>query len=193
MEDEKKTTDYIKKFTDSEHSIKRIPFYMFLICVLLVVLIFEIRNTNNSLRIIAENGTQSVEYDTVYDTFVEIVTEETKELEDYIPIASENSTSTTNNAVNNNGETTTKTSSTVTTKHSTTSTTTVGTTVIADNNNQGKQNYILVTSTKKIHSTDCTYASKAKPENKKSVTLTDDQLNEYINNGYVLCKSCGGK
>lgn len=194
MEEEKKITDYIKSFTDTEHSIKRIPFYMLIVCVLLVVLIFEIRDTNKSLRIIAENGTKSVEYETIDDTFVEIVTEETKELVDYIPAASENTSSTTKISSNkdHNNVSTTKTSSNSTTKESTANATGSANAEVA-NNNQGKRNYILVTSTKKVHSPDCTYALRAKAENKKSVTLTDEQIDEYINRGYVLCKSCGGK
>ncbi len=57
---------------------------------------------------------------------------------------------------------------------------------------QGKT-YVINTSSKKIHKPDCSFIARTKEENKKTVVLSDEQLKEYINNGYQICKTCGGK
>ena len=60
--------------------------YFFLVSVLLVVLIFKLGQTNEYLKVIAENGKNSIEYETFDDTFIEVITEENKDKEDYIPL-----------------------------------------------------------------------------------------------------------
>ena len=50
-----------------------------------------------------------------------------------------------------------------------------------------KASYILVTSTKKYHTPDCTYGKNAKEENKESVTLSKEEIEAQ---GYIPCGSC---
>lgn len=50
--------------------------------------------------------------------------------------------------------------------------------------------YVLNTSSKKIHSPDCRYATSMKEENKKVVENAD--LDELISEGYEVCSVCGG-
>ena len=50
-----------------------------------------------------------------------------------------------------------------------------------------KTTYILVTSTKKYHESDCTYAKNAKDENKESTTLSKEEIEKQ---GYSPCGSC---
>lgn len=47
--------------------------------------------------------------------------------------------------------------------------------------------YILVTSTNKYHTPECTYGKNAKDENKQAVSLTKEEIEEQ---GYTPCGSC---
>lgn len=51
-----------------------------------------------------------------------------------------------------------------------------------------KAEYVLNTSSKKIHSLDCSGAKNMSEKNKE--TVKGDKLQSYINNGYELCGSC---
>lgn len=192
MEKENKFIDFFRKITDSESALKRIPFYFFLICVLLVVLIFKLGKTNQYLRIIAENGTSNIEYETRDDTFIEVITEDKKEIEDYIPLLEEVTDETTTEKKTNVSakETTTKSNKETTTNNTTHSSTTTQT---SEENNVTKKTYILNINSKKIHYPDCSSAARTKEENKKTVNLSKDELQNYINDGYTFCKTCGGE
>ena len=56
----------------------------------------------------------------------------------------------------------------------------------------GKINFVINISSKKIHYADCSFVSRMNEDNRQSIQLTKDELNDYINNGYTLCSSCGG-
>ncbi len=56
----------------------------------------------------------------------------------------------------------------------------------------GAKSYIINTESKKIHFRDCYVLENTSDEKKKSVILTDEELEEYLNNGYEVCKKCGG-
>ena len=190
---EKKIVSIFKKFINIDESVKRIPMYFFLVCVLLVVLIFKLTQTNEYLKVIAENGKNSIEYETFGDTFIEVSTEETKNKEDYLPLLEEvtdNDTSTEENTTKNQNnsvkETTTKAQKETTTKNSTTTTQ-------KQDDNVARKTYVLNTSSKKIHLPDCSFVGRTKEENKKTVKLSTDELNQYKNDGYNMCKTCGGK
>ncbi len=174
---EKKIVSIFKKFIDIDESVKRIPIYFFLVCVLLVVLIFKISQTNEYLKEIAENGKNNIEYETFDDTFIEISTEETKNKEDYIPLLEEVTD-------NENLPESTTIKQDITLKETTTQ---------KSNDNIAIKTYVLNTSSKKIHLPDCSFAIRTKEENKKSVELSNEELNQYKNDGYVICKTCGGK
>ena len=55
-----------------------------------------------------------------------------------------------------------------------------------------KQKYVINTSSKKIHLPECSFVGRTKEENKKTVELTKDELNNYLQNGHEFCKTCGG-
>ena len=197
---ENKLVSIFKKLTDSEQALKRIPTYFFCICVLLIAIAIQLGNTNKYLRIISENGTNIVEYETFDDTFVEIITEEQKDIEDYVPLLEEVSTETTTKKQNisskvtttakNNSDNETTTNNKVETTTTTTTSTVTHTTT--SQNISNSQTYVLNINSKKIHLPDCSFVARTKEENKKTVKLTDDELQAYVNDGYTICKTCGG-
>lgn len=67
------------------------------------------------------------------------------------------------------------------------------TTTQKSDDNVSRKTYVLNTSSKKIHLPDCTFVGRTKEENKKTVKLSTDELNQYKNDGYTICKTCGGK
>lgn len=191
MEKENKLVSLFKKITDSETALKRIPFYFFLICVLLVVLIFKLGKTNTYLRIIAENGTSNVEYETRENEFFEIVSEDKEEIDDYIPLLEEVTDEATTKKQNNSvKETTTKSVTENLDKNNNISTTT--TTQSSPESSSAKTTYVINISSKKIHLADCSFVARTKEENKKTVNLSDTELERYLKDEYTLCKTCGG-
>lgn len=54
------------------------------------------------------------------------------------------------------------------------------------------KSYIINTESKKIHFSDCYVLDNTSDDKKNSVTLTDEELQEYLSNGYEVCKKCGG-
>lgn len=183
-------SEKLKKFFSSEESLQRIPIYLFLICVLFAALFFRLGKTNLYLKEIAANGTNVIEVETKdndYESVVAVYIDgTTKTLADYVPVFDEitkdepttqKSTETTTKAK----ETTSKDKATTQTKQQTT----------ANNNKSGKTTYILNTSSKKIHLPTCSFVDRTKDENKKTVQLTAEELQEYLNNGYTFCKTCG--
>lgn len=176
METENKFIKIFKKIADVESSFKRMPLYFLIMCILLVVLIVKLDKTNDYLQMIAENGATKLEVETQDDTFIEIITEKDKTKEDYVPqleVVTEKST-----------ESTTKKNS---------STNSTATTTQLTDENVSRKTYILNTSSKKIHSPSCSFVSRTKDENKKTVKLSSDELKNYIDKGYAICKTCGGK
>lgn len=183
-----KFSEKLKKSFSSEASLQRIPLYFFLTCVLLVVLICKLGETNYYLKEIAANGTDVIEIETKdkdYENVVDVYIESTKSAEDIVPILEEITTkeSTTEKSPK---ETTTKNTEDTTKQSQSTQTT-------ADNENaSSKTTYVLNISSKKIHLPDCSFVSRTKEENKKTVELTDEELQQYFDDGYTLCKTCGG-
>ncbi len=166
-----KIKTYIEKLTSEEASLKRIPFCLFLLGVLVCVLIFKIGETNKYLKIIAENDTPSIEIQTKdekYDEVLNIYTEEEKKPEDILP---------------NPYDVINKQPSSDNKDETVEPSTSVG----------NKQKYVINISSKKIHKPDCSFVERTKDENKKTVELSADELKEYINNGHEVCKTCGGE
>lgn len=52
--------------------------------------------------------------------------------------------------------------------------------------------YVINTNSKKIHRPSCSVLTNTNESNKKYVTLTDEELNDYLNGSYEFCKKCGG-
>ena len=165
-----KIKSYIKKFTSEEASLKKIPFYLFLVGVLIVILIVKINETNKYLKIISENNNPSIEIHTKddnYDEVLNIYTENEKTPEEILPNPYEEIVT---KPSENNTEETVEPS-------------------VSTNN---KQKYVINTSSKKIHLPECSFVERTKEENKKTVELTKDELNNYLQNGHEFCKTCGG-
>ncbi|MGN0538681.1 MAG: hypothetical protein ACI4KI_02385 [Candidatus Fimenecus sp.] len=192
-----KLTEFFKKITTSEAALKRVPIYFFAICVLLTVLVVKISKTNTYLQRIAENGTNSIEYQTRNaNSSFDVFTETTKSIEDIIPMFEEDGTteseSQTQESTVDNSEkpssNTVQSSSQAVTEAKTTVSDTKSTTV----NNAAKTTYVINKSSKKIHKYDCSFVDRMNEENKQIVQLTDSELQEYLKNGYTKCSSCGG-
>lgn len=203
MKKDNKFTEYFKKITETEASLRRVPKYFFVICVVMILIFGQLVKTNDYLKTIAENTARS---NSVKETFVEEVTETEKTIEDFIPILEEisryeeeNSTTifyhnTDDNEETSSVETTTKrqTNSNTSNASKNETTTKKETTTKSSENNAKSKTYVINTNSKKIHYADCTFAERTKEENKKTVKLTDDELKSYLNNGYTFCKTCGG-
>lgn len=165
-----KIKTYIVNFTSEEASLKKIPFYLFLIGVLIVVFIIKINETNKYLKIIAESDNPSIEIhtkDEKYDEVLNIYTEDTKTPEEILPNPYDEI---------NKQPTSENKEEFVEPSTSTTS----------------KQKYVINISSKKIHKPECSFVARTKEENKKTVELSNDELKEYLNNGHEFCKTCGG-
>lgn len=196
MEDKNSFKDFLKKQTSAESLLKKVPFLLLLICVLLVVSIFKINETNKLLERIADNNINNVEYEKFKDTFIEVETENNETVEDYLPIVSElheKDESTTENNSSDSKETTTKQGSVSKNETTTQNSDTIKETTTKTDDNVQRKTYVLNISSKKIHSPNCSFVPRTKEENKKTVKLSDSELKNYINDGYALCKTCGGK
>ena len=169
-ENKPKIKKYIEKFSSEEASLKKNPFYLFLIGVLIIVFIIKINETNKYLKIIAESDNPSIEIhtkDEKYDEVLNIYTEDTKTPEEILPNPYDEI---------NKQPTSENKEEIVEPSTSTTS----------------KQKYVINISSKKIHKPDCSFVARTKDENKKNVELSNDELKEYLNNGHEFCKTCGG-
>lgn len=180
----------LKKIFSSDASLQRIPLYFFFTCVLLVVLILKLGETNQYLKEIAANGTDVIEIETKdkdYENVVDVYVETSKSAEDYIPLYEE---------VTDNSSTTEKSNESTTKKSETTikeNTTKSDTTQPSNKDDKSdKTTYVLNISSKKIHLPDCSFVNRTKEENKKTVELTDQELQQYLDDGYTFCKTCGG-
>ncbi len=171
MENKNRIESHSEKEKSSNTNSNRTPFILFLVGVLLCVLIFKLSETNKYLKIIAENSSITIETeikDEDYDSVLNIYTEEPTKQEDILHNPYEEPTKTTDYV-----EPPSQNDDTTDTKQGVT--------------------YVINTSSKKIHIPDCSFVARTKEENKKTVVLSDEQLKDYVNNGYQLCKTCGGK
>ncbi|MCH5192213.1 MAG: hypothetical protein J1F23_08630 [Oscillospiraceae bacterium] len=213
MGESNKISDFLKKITDEQSALRRLPLYFFLICVLLVVLIFKIGETNKKLEIIAENAGAYIGYETKANDPLEIYSEETKGVDDYIfqfesetesEIKDESSTE--NSPISGSESSSQKVTAQYTessTKEKTTSASNTGSTpgttqksqenpTANSNNSSSKTTYVINTNSKKIHKSNCSYVSSMNDSNKLVVSLTDAEHSEYLSSGYTACSRCGG-
>ena len=165
----KKFSEKLKNLFSEEESLRRIPLYFFITCVLLVILIFKLGETNKYLELIAENGgALGIHYEeTTKNENVNIIieTEENKDINDALPMYDFLESQT--------DESTTKESKT--------------------SNNTNAITYVINRDSKKIHKADCSFAKRMNEDNKLIVTLTPDELKEYLENGHTECSSCKGE
>lgn len=212
MNKSNKIAEFLKKITDEQYSLRRLPVYFFLICILLVVLIFKIGETNQKLEIIAEKAGAYIDYETKSNNdSLEIFSEKQKGIDDVIPqFESETSSDNTESDLsessvasepNNDFQNVTSTAShtkstskeTATTNTPVTSNQTTRTeTPVKNADSSQTTTYVINKSSKKIHRSDCSSVARMKDSNKLIVSLTDAEYTEYLNNGYSSCKVCGG-
>ena len=164
---------------------------------MLTVLVVKISKTNIYLQRIAQNGTDSIEYQTRNaNSSFDVFTETTKNIEDIIPMFEEDDTtasesqtqeSTVGNSKKPSGNAV-QSSSQAVTEAKTTVSDSKSTTV----NKAAKTTYVINKNSKKIHRYDCSFVDRMNEKNKQIVQLTDSELQEYLQNGYTNCSSCGG-
>lgn len=173
---ENETKAKLKNFIDnaftSEAKASRIPYYFFAICVLLTVICLELNTANRYLKRIASGGAgaYSFEINSKSNDPNEVFAEKTDESE--TETISENKPSESNTVSESKINSTT----TTTTKPQT-----------------GAKTYVINKSSKKIHYSSCSYAENMKEENKLTVKITYEELqNQYLSNGYTFCSKCIG-
>lgn len=181
-----KLMEFLEKSVSGEIILKRIAFYLFLICVLLGLVFFKLNEINESILMIAEPisvHTKEEKNKDIADVFIE----EKGEIGDVLPFYNELEEST------SEATTTTKideTNSNIKEHEDKTNTTTEVAT--SNNHSSSKINFVINVNSNKIHYADCSFVNRMKEENRKSIQLSDSELKEYLNNGYTLCSTCGG-
>ncbi len=179
-----KITEFLKKSITSEIILKRIALYLFVICFLLLISFFKLCEIEKNIAQIAESNPNSFvnENESVADVFFE----EEKGIGDYLPLYDEIEENSTSETTTHTVETSSKVQNDETTSGTVTEAST------SSYNNSSKMNFVINVSSNKIHYADCSFVNRMKEENRKSIQLSKDELNEYINNGYTLCSTCGG-
>ncbi len=177
--------DKISKFLENsvtgEVVLRRISFYLLLICILLGLIFFKLNEINNNILNFSEpvlSSLKNEEKESVKDVFID---DNNNIIGDVLPMY--------NDLRESESENTTKISTESTTMEIDNST---ENTTNAKENNSKKYDFVVNVNSKKIHYADCTFVSRMKEENRKKMQLSNDELNEYLNNGYTLCSTCGG-
>ena len=181
--------DFVEYLCSDEFKIKTITFCCIVMAATLVLIAGELYNIYKGI-----NAVTDLLEDGEYNKVVEVFHDE-KTPEDVLPILGV--VSTTENAddvveeIDETEKSTnekTDSTSTTTSKHETTTNTNNTTT-----KPQSKtKTYVINKNSKKIHTNDCSFVDRMKEENKQIVQLTNDELNNYLNDGYTTCSSCGG-
>lgn len=181
-----KIIEFLDKSVTSEMILKRIALYLFLACILLVLIFFKLDEINENI-VLATEPILSRYNTEKEDKVSDVLIEDKFELEDTLPLFNEIEnisspdvtiqSSTEANTNNQFNETKTE----ISTENLT-----------PDNNSSHKYNFVINVNSNKIHYADCTFVNRMKEENKKQIQLNDSELNEYLNNGYTMCSSCGG-
>ena len=157
----------IKGNAKNEEKSRLVPICLFLIIALLIGIVFKLHATNKYLKIISDYyNTGKISMDIIgdeYKSVSEVFDENEKEYNSAKDDTSSESNDTTDEEVTNTDD------------------------------DSPKKEYILNISSKKIHYPSCSVVNRMKEENKKSVELTDEQLNDYKSKGYTMCSTCGGK
>ena len=177
-----KIIDFLEKSVSSEAVLKRIATYLFIACILLCLIFFKLNEINQTILDVSNpilSNIKTEEYESVKDVFIE---DNDNILGDVLPLYDElKEDESTNITENKNDISSDKT----TTEKNTEST-------AQQQSHSVNYDFVINTNSKKIHYSDCTFVSRMKKENRKDIQLSNDELNEYINNGYTLCSTCGG-
>ena len=191
MDNENKNSrikDFVDYLRSDEFKIKTITFCCIVMAAMLVLIAGELYNIYKGI-----NAVTDLLEDGEYNKVVEVFHDE-KTPEDVLPILGV--ISTTENADDdkeNNNDSHKKDNKTEQTTDKNTQTNSASTTTTTTTNPQSKtKTYVINKSSKKIHTKDCSFVDRMKEENKQTVQLTNDELNNYLNDGYTTCSSCGG-
>lgn len=175
-----------KTNSKTETLLKLVSGLLVISCAITVVLLFKINEMNNNLNrlsYIMENETESYQYKDTIDVFYE----ETENGEEMLPGYDE---------YNNNKNEETTVDKETTSKKDTSIAATENITIKDEEtqspDNSSKRNYVINVNSKKIHYSSCTFVGRMKEENKKEIELSKNELNDYLNNGYTFCSTCGG-
>ena len=183
----KKLTDYLEKAVTAEAVVRRIAFYLLIICVFLCLIFFKLNEINQTILEVNEPILSSVkteENESVKDVFIE---ENDNIIGDVLPMYNELKESESkkeDEAVSDKA--------TVNTTEASTGKSFEDESTAQQQSSSKKSDFVINVSSKKIHYADCTFVGRMKEENRKAVQLSYEELNEYINNGYKLCSTCGG-
>lgn len=170
--------DFTEKENSDKHgsntALERLtPFLSAVTCLLLIVVIIMLSRTNTYLKTLSGTETDRIvyeAYDDKSDAEPDLIIKEEITKENVLPILD-------NEAI---------------TEENTTQEATSSVESASQEDVSGKNQYVINKNSKKIHLSDCTFVSRMKEDNKETVYLTEDELNERINNGYTKCSSCGG-
>lgn len=175
-----KIIEFFEKSVTSEIILKRIAFYLFLICILLGLVFFKLNEINENILSVSANSV-IVDTKTEKESVADIFIEEKGEIGDVLPLYDE---------IKETTETTTKNNSETTADNKENESITEVSTSQAQSSK--KYNFVINVSSNKMHYADCSFVNRMKEENRKSVQLSDTELKEYLNSGYTLCSTCGG-
>ncbi len=185
MEENQK--DSLKNQNKTNFLLKFVAVLLLITSTVMIGLIFKINETNNNLNrlsYILEKETESHQYKDTIDVFLE----ETENGEVVLPMYDEYKTTINMEATTIPPEITSDKNISIETS-------------LNDYDNHVEQtsknisstrDYVINVNSNKIHYSACTFVSRMKDENKKEITLTKDELNNYLNSGYTLCSTCGG-
>ncbi len=191
MDNENKNSrlkDFVDYLRSDEFRIKTISTCCIIMTATLVLIAGELYNIYKGI-----NAVTDLLEDGEYNRVVEIFHEE-KTPEDVLPILGVTSTTENIEEVEEDTDETEKSTNKKNESNSTSTTTSKqenGTTTTTKPQSKAKT-YVINKNSKKIHTKDCSFVDRMKEENKQTVQLTSDELNNYLNDGYTTCSSCGG-
>lgn len=191
MDNENKNSrlkDFVDYLRSDEFRIKTISTCCIIMAATLVLIAGELYNIYKGI-----NAVTDLLEDGEYNRVAEIFHEE-KTPEDVLPILGVTSTTENTDEVEKDTEETVKSTNKKNESNSTLATTSKqenSTTTTTKPQSKAKT-YVINKNSKKIHTKDCSFVDRMKEENKQTVQLTSDELNNYLNDGYTTCSSCGG-
>lgn len=208
---ENKFIEFLKKAADSEHIFQAIPIFFLITCCLLVGMMFKLNQTNEYLKKIVSGKTDGIEFGTLDESKSENEEENSKiqidisENEpDTLAPYFEDTTSDRENTSKGKAESKpskapeTSSSPQAVSKAPSPSSSAKQTEPAksqppSTENAAAKSTYVINKDSKKIHKSSCSSVNRMKDSNKLTVKLSLQELNEYIHDGYTMCKTCGGK
>lgn len=181
-----KIIEFLDKSVTSEMILKRIAFYLFLSCILLGLIFFKLNEINENLVLATEQIT--ADYKTENEEIAsDIFIEDKSEPGDTLPILDEYETASPDEPTNQIVDKGNKTEQNTEPK-----TEAPADSLTSDTNSSQKYSFVININSNKIHYADCTFVNRMKEENRKNIQLSKAELNDYLNNGYTLCSTCGG-